>query len=108
MPKFLTNKKVAGDTAHSRFGKPRQSPWRHGSTELSELLNRHRPVSRHSDGWRLPRWSDHTDPLRAAAWSEEQLAEAVYIVAMFAFCNRVADAFGIEPMGYLAMGGVSK
>jgi alkylhydroperoxidase family enzyme len=49
-----------------------------------------------------------TDPLRAAGWSEEQLAEAVYIGAMFAFFNRVADAFGIEPMGYLAMGEVSK
>ena len=49
-----------------------------------------------------------TDPLREAGWSEEQIAEAVYIAAMFAFFNRVADAFGIEPMGYLAMGGVSK
>ncbi len=49
-----------------------------------------------------------TDPLRAAGWSEEQIAEAVYIAAMFAFFNRVADAFGIEPMGYLAMGAVTK
>lgn len=49
-----------------------------------------------------------TDPLRAASWTEEQIAEAVYIAAMFAFFNRVADAFGIEPMGYLAMGGVTK
>lgn len=49
-----------------------------------------------------------TDPLRAAGWTEEQLAEAVYVVAMFAFFNRVADAFGIEAMGYLTMGGVTK
>jgi len=49
-----------------------------------------------------------TDPLRVAGWSEEQLAEAVYIAALFAFFNRVADAFGIEPMGYLAMGGLTK
>lgn len=49
-----------------------------------------------------------TDPLRAAGWSEEQLAEAVFIAAMFAFFNRVADAFGIEPMGYLAVGHVSE
>jgi alkylhydroperoxidase family enzyme len=51
---------------------------------------------------------DDTEPLRAAGWNEEQIAEAVYIAAMFAFFNRVADAFGIEPMGYMAMGGVTK
>ena len=45
---------------------------------------------------------DDTDKLRAHGWSEEQIAEAVYVIAMFAFFNRVADAFGIEPMGYLA------
>ena len=49
-----------------------------------------------------------TDPLRVAGWSEEQLAEAVYIAALFAFFNRVADAFGIEPMGYAAIGGLTK
>ena len=43
-----------------------------------------------------------TDALRAHGWSDEQIAEAVYVIAMFAFFNRVADAFGIEPMGYLA------
>jgi hypothetical protein len=32
-----------------------------------------------------------------------QIAEAVYITAMFAFFNRVADAFGISPQGYLEM-----
>jgi uncharacterized peroxidase-related enzyme len=41
-----------------------------------------------------------TDKLRAAGWSDEQIAEAVSIVAMFAFFNRVADALGVEPMGY--------
>lgn len=49
-----------------------------------------------------------THPLRAAGWTEEQLAEAVYIAAMFAFFNRVADAFGIEPIGYLASGSTTK
>jgi alkylhydroperoxidase family enzyme len=39
--------------------------------------------------------------LRDLGWTEEQIAEAVYITAMFAFFNRVADAFGVEPMGYL-------
>ena len=42
-----------------------------------------------------------TNRLRGLGWSDEQIAEAVYIIAMFAFFNRVADAFGIEPMGYL-------
>ena len=52
--------------------------------------------------------SGDTDPLREGGWTEEQIAEAVYIAALFAFFNRVADAFGIEPMGYLAMGTVTK
>jgi alkylhydroperoxidase family enzyme len=43
----------------------------------------------------------HIEKLRAHAWSDQQIAEAVYITALFAFFNRVADAFGIEPMGYL-------
>ena len=46
--------------------------------------------------------------LRDAGWSEDQIAEAVYIIAMFAFFNRVADAFGIEPMGYMQAGGLTK
>ena len=49
-----------------------------------------------------------TKPLREAGWTEEEIAEAVYTAALFAFFNRVADAFGIEPMGYLAMGTVTK
>jgi uncharacterized peroxidase-related enzyme len=46
--------------------------------------------------------------LRDAGWTEDQIAEAVYITAMFAFFNRVADAFGIEPMGYLGTNQLSK
>ena len=42
--------------------------------------------------------------LRDAGWREEQIAEAVYITALFAFFNRVADAFGIAPQDYLATG----
>jgi alkylhydroperoxidase family enzyme len=50
---------------------------------------------------------EDTDKLRQAGWTDDQIAEAVYIIAMFAFFNRVADAFGIEPMGYLAAGRVT-
>ena len=42
--------------------------------------------------------------LRDAGWTENQIAEAVYITAMFAFFNRVADAFGIAPQNYLLTG----
>jgi alkylhydroperoxidase family enzyme len=45
--------------------------------------------------------------LRDAGWNENQIAEAVYITAMFAFFNRVADAFGIPPQDYLVIGKVT-
>lgn len=38
--------------------------------------------------------------LRQLGWTDEQLAEAVYVTALFAFFNRVADAFGITSQGY--------
>ena len=46
--------------------------------------------------------------LRDAGWTEPQIAEAVYITAMFAFFNRVADAFGISPQGLLEMNALTK
>lgn len=46
--------------------------------------------------------------LRDHGWTEPQIAEAVYITAMFAFFNRVADAFGISPQGYLQMNTLTK
>lgn len=42
--------------------------------------------------------------LRDAGWSENQIAESVYITAMFAFFNRVADAFGVPSQDYLTIG----
>ncbi|MGZ4789484.1 MAG: carboxymuconolactone decarboxylase family protein [Terriglobales bacterium] len=50
--------------------------------------------------------STHEDvqKLRDAGWTENQISEAVYITAMFAFFNRVADAFGIPPQNYLQTG----
>ena len=42
--------------------------------------------------------------LRDAGWKEEQIAEAVYVTAMFAFFNRVADAFGVPSQEYLSKG----
>lgn len=46
---------------------------------------------------------DDVQKLRQAGWKEEQISEAVYITALFAFFNRVADAFGIPPQNYLSM-----
>jgi alkylhydroperoxidase family enzyme len=42
--------------------------------------------------------------LRHAGWTDDQISEAVYIIAMFAFFNRVADAFGIPSQDYLTTG----
>ena len=46
--------------------------------------------------------------LRDAGWTEAQIAEAAYITALFAFFNRVADAFGVPPQGYLEIDGLTK
>ena len=48
--------------------------------------------------------ADDVQRLRDLGWSEDQISEAVYIIAMFAFFNRVADAFGVPPQHYLATG----
>jgi uncharacterized peroxidase-related enzyme len=44
------------------------------------------------------------ESLRTVGWSEDQIAEAVYVIAMFAFFNRVADAFGVPSQDYLSTG----
>jgi alkylhydroperoxidase family enzyme len=41
--------------------------------------------------------------VREAGWTDPQIAEAVYVTAMFAFFNRVADAFGLEDPHYELM-----
>lgn len=46
---------------------------------------------------------EDVERLRAVGWSDEQVAEAVYVTALFAFFNRVADAFGLTDPGYLEM-----
>ena len=48
--------------------------------------------------------AEDVEKLRAAGWKEDQIAEAVYITALFAFFNRVADAFGVPPQNYLING----
>src|SRR5437870_362215 len=43
---------------------------------------------------------EDVEKVRQAGWSDPQIAEAIYITAMFAFFNRVADAFGLEDPHY--------
>jgi alkylhydroperoxidase family enzyme len=47
---------------------------------------------------------EDVEKLRAAGWKEDQIAEAVYVAALFAFFNRVADAFGVPSQNYLETG----
>ena len=44
--------------------------------------------------------ADDVQRVRDAGWTNEQIAECVYITALFAFFNRVADAFGLDDPGY--------
>ena len=48
--------------------------------------------------------AEDVQQLRDHGWTEEQISEAVYIIAMFAFFNRVADAFGVPSQDYLTLG----
>jgi alkylhydroperoxidase family enzyme len=48
--------------------------------------------------------ADDVQKLRDAGWTEDQIAEAVYVTALFAFFNRVADAFGVPSQDYLTTG----
>lgn len=48
--------------------------------------------------------AEDVQKLRDAGWSEDQISEAVYITAMFAFFNRIADAFGVPSQDYLTTG----
>jgi alkylhydroperoxidase family enzyme len=66
--------------------------------EFVELLTRHACRTT----------QEHVQHVRDAGWTDDQIAECVYITALFAFFNRVADAFGLADPGYrqmLASGG---
>lgn len=43
---------------------------------------------------------EQVEGLRQHGWTDPQIAECVYIAALFAFFNRVADAFGLEDPNY--------
>lgn len=48
--------------------------------------------------------AEDVEKLRIAGWKEDQISEAVYIAALFACFNRVADAFGVPSQDYLVTG----
>ncbi len=58
--------------------------------EFVELLTRHAHRNTAAEVQRV----------RDAGWTDEQIAEAVYVTALFAFFNRVADAFGLAGYNY--------
>lgn len=58
--------------------------------EYVELLTRHSHRASQQD----------IERLRNMGWTDEQIGEAVYITALFAFFNRVADAFGLADPRY--------
>lgn len=51
--------------------------------------------------------AEDVEKLRKHGWTEEQISEAVYVTALFAFFNRVADAFGVPSQDYLTLGHVT-
>ena len=44
--------------------------------------------------------ADDHNRLRQIGWNDKQIAEAVYVTAMFALFNRIANAFGLEDPNY--------
>ena len=66
------------------------NPAEHALMEFVRLVTEHAYRTTDADVERL---RDH-------GWSDPQIAECVYITALFAFFNRVADAFGLEDPGY--------
>jgi alkylhydroperoxidase family enzyme len=40
---------------------------------------------------------EQVQSLREVGWTDEQIAEAVYVAALFSLFVRLADTFGIEP-----------
>ncbi len=39
---------------------------------------------------------NHVQRLRAAGWTDEQIFEATFDTSLFAFFNRMADAYGLD------------
>jgi len=77
-------------------GKLAEAPVTPQERVLLELVEQ---VTRHA--WRTN--APDIERVRAAGYDDPQIAEAIYITALFAFFNRVADAFGLSDPGYRQM-----
>lgn len=55
-----------------------------------ELLTRHAYKNTSGD----------VERVRQVGWTDDQISEAAFVAALFAFFNRVADAFGLVDPGY--------
>jgi alkylhydroperoxidase family enzyme len=51
---------------------------------------------------------EQVQALRDAGWSDPQIAEAVYVAALFNLFVRLADAFDIQPPAMMDAGGVPR
>lgn len=51
---------------------------------------------------------EQVQELRDVGWTDEQIAEAVYVTALFNLFVRLADAFDIEPPAMYEPGGIPK
>ncbi len=67
------------------------TPAERGLLDFAALVTRH--AYRTTD--------EDVEQLRTLGWTDPQIAEAVYITALFAFFNRIADAFGLADPGPL-------
>lgn len=82
---------------------------RDGDLDAAGLDHKHRlllefaeTITRHA--YRVT--DEQVDALRDAGWDDSQIAEAVYITALFNLFVRLADAFGIEPPAMYEPGGI--
>ena len=78
-----------------------------GTLEAADLSPAERALLKYAElitGSAARSTAEDVQRLRDVGWTEEQISEAVYVIAIFAFFNRVADAFGVSPQNYLATG----
>ena len=84
---------------------------RNGDVDAAGLDSRHRvlldfveTITRHA--YRVT--DEQVQELRAAGWTDEQIAEAAYVAALFNLFTRLADTFGIEPPAMYEPDGIPK
>ena len=69
-----------------------------GQIKLTELDDAHRELlgfAKRLTETPAQTTDEDVERLRNVGWSDQQIAEGVYIISLFAFFNRLADAFGL-------------